>query len=122
MPAQNKDKDKRRARDRRRAVRRRYIVAQLRLQSDVLCESHTKNKAKDRAIIARMLRNVLILMGDSTLNQAKREAFRDHLSDCAYTIEPFVELGEEFERDLVHISGVFNMRELSKRMIWDMEV
>jgi hypothetical protein len=102
-----------------RQTRRAYLLAQLKVQVDSLCESHKRRSAKriDQTL-HRVLRTVIELKAGRLLAQDK-EAFVEHLVSCAYTGEPYVELGTEVgEGNLVHISGVFDLVDLSKRFVW----
>lgn len=115
MPAQHK---KDRMSD--RAARRAYLLAQLHVQVEALCESHnSKRRVKDREqAVDRVLRTVIELK-TGRLGTLERNAFVEHLEACSYHGEPHVQLSDEVgEYNLVHVSGVFDLEELAKRFVW----
>lgn len=102
-----------------RQTRRAYLLAQLKVQVDSLCESHKRRSVKRiDETLNRVLRTVIELRA-GRLGADEREAFVEHLVTCSYHGEPYVELSKEpNESSLVHVSGVFDLSELSKRMVW----
>ena len=109
-----RDNEKRRA----ERARRRQLFDQLKLQADILCESYN-NEAKSTIIIGRMMLIILDVVGMRKMNNAKREALVDHLTDSAINKEgSVIELGGTGNRDMVHISGNYSISDLAKRIAW----
>lgn len=102
-----------------RQTRRAYLLAQLKVQVSVLCESHRRRSARRiDETLSRVLRTAIELKTGRP-RRGEREAFVEHLLACSYHGEPYVELSKEVgESDLVHVSGVFDVTELAKHFIW----
>ena len=109
-----RDNEKRRA----ERARRRQLFDQLKLQADILYESYN-NEAKSTVILGRMMLIILDVVGMRKMNNAKREALVDHLTDSAINKEgSVIELGGTGNRDMVHISGNYSISDLAKRIAW----
>jgi len=106
------------AKRRREYSRRRRLHEQLRLQADVLCDSH--EEGRQTIVLNRMMNLILDIVGERNLNSETRQALANHFSDCPYDKghANSVELGGSFERDMLSLEGSFDIRELSKRIIW----
>jgi len=89
-------------------ARRRLLVDQLQLQAQVLCESH---KSKQAEVAGRMLKVVLELLR----NKGSGDALVRHMEGCAYHGVPFVRR----DGNMLHIDGHFDIRDLSRRMVWE---
>ena len=62
---------------------------------------------------------ILDVVGMRKMNNAKREALVDHLTDSAINKEgSVIELGGTGNRDMVHISGNYSISDLAKRIAW----
>lgn len=109
-----RDNEKRRT----ERARRRQLFDQLKLQADILYESYN-NEAKSTVILGRMMLIILDVVGMRKMNNAKREALVDHLTDSAINKEgSVIELGGTGNRDMVHISGNYSISDLAKRIAW----
>jgi hypothetical protein len=98
-------------------ARRKFQFEHLRLQADILCDSH-KEEARQTVILNRMMLIILDIIGDRGLNDAKREALADHFTDCASTRSTSVELGGTGDRDSLYLDGAFRVSDLAKRIAW----
>ena len=99
-------------------ARRKRLYGHLKLQADLLYESYDK-EAKATVIIGRMMLTILEITGKRTLNAQKREALVDHLTDSAINKEgSVIELGGASNRDAIHISGLYSIGDLAKRIAW----
>ena len=111
-----RDNDRRR----RERSRRQRLFEQLRLQADILCTTH--EEGKQSTMLNRMMLIILDITGQRGLNSAKRQALADHLTDCALSQEgSVVELGWGQDRNVISISGNYNIADLSKRIAWSEE-
>lgn len=109
-----RDNEKRR----REHARRQQLFQQLRLQAEILCDSN-KQEHKQTVILNRMMLIILDVVGQRGLNSAKRQALADHFTDCALSQEgSTVELGGGQDRDVISISGNYNIADLAKRIAW----
>lgn len=109
-----RDNAKRRA-DR---LRRKRLFAQLKLQADILYESYNDD-AKATVMINRMMLILLDIVGRRKMNNEKRQALADHFIDCALNKENIVvELGGPGDRDVISLSGDYNIDDLAKRITW----
>ena len=111
-----RDNDRRR----RERSRRQRLFEQLRLQADILCT--TREESKQTIVLGRMMLVILDITGQRGLNSAKRQALADHFTDCALSQEgSVVELGGGQDRNVISISGNYNIADLSKRIAWSEE-
>ena len=109
-----RDNDKRR----REYARRQRLFEQLRLQAEILCDSY-KKEAKQTVVLNRMMLIIMDITGQRGLNSAKRQALANHFTDCALSQEgSVVELGGGQDRDVISISGNYNIADLAKRISW----
>jgi hypothetical protein len=109
-----RDNAKRRA----ERARRKRLYAQLQLQADILYESYNDD-AKATVMINRMMLILLDIVGRRKMNSEKRQALADHFTDCALNKEGCViELGGPGDRDVISISGSYNIDDLAKRITW----
>jgi hypothetical protein len=109
-----RDNDKRR----RERARRRQLFEQLRLQAEVLCDSYN-HEGKATTVLNRMMLIILDVTGQRGLNDAKRQAFADHFTDCTTSPEgSIVELGGGQDRNIISISGSYDIGDLAKRIAW----
>ena len=101
-------------------ARRHRLFEQLRLQSEILCDSH--EDGKQNVILERMMRIMLEIRGEK-LNDETRQALANHFADSVYDrgTENTVELGGPYERNLLHLAGSFDIGDLSKRLTWTRE-
>jgi hypothetical protein len=77
--------------EKRRAehARRRRLFEQLRLQADVLCDSH--KESQQTIVLGRMMNIILDVVGTRKLNSETRQALADHFTDSAEMFRvPFV--------------------------------
>ena len=101
---------------------RRRLYEQLRLQADILCDSHETQR--ERAILSRMLSLMLeITKQERKLNAQTRQVLADHFVDSPYAAgdEPSVQLGGPHNRNSLYLSGSFDVEELAKRFVWSNE-
>lgn len=99
---------------------RHTLFEQLRLQAEILCDS--RDAQRERAVLSRMLNLILdVTKQERRLNAQTRQVLADHFSDCAYDGTPDVELGGPYNRNALHLSGSFDVEELSKRIVWASE-
>jgi hypothetical protein len=108
------DRNERRRRER---ARRRMLFEQLRLQADILCDSH-REEARQTIVLNRMLNIILDIVGPRKINDVSRQALADHFYDCAHRREGSVQLGGEGERNALHLDGAFRIDELARRIVW----
>lgn len=102
---------------RRRAyARKRQLLDQLKLQADILCESH--DERKEAVILSRMMHIILGMTARRGLNNVTRQALADHFVDCANPGDPTIELGGPHDRDSLYINGSFRVSDLAKRLVW----
>src|SRR4029077_3452656 len=107
-------------RRRQERSRRQQLFQQLRLQADILCT--TQAESKQTVVLNRMMLVILDIVGQRGLNSAKRQALADHLTDCALSQEgSVVELGGGQDRNIISISGNYNIADLAKRVAWSEE-
>jgi hypothetical protein len=61
-----------------------------------------------------------VTKSERKLNAEARQVLADHFVDSPYAEgdEPSVELGGPDDRNHIHISGSFDVEELSKRLVW----
>jgi hypothetical protein len=113
------DMDFEKFRKKHNAARRKQLAEQLKLQAEILCESH-KETRKRRAVLNNMLSVILeLLRADAHMNQEKRKALAQHFENSAFGGTPIVEVGDDvFDRDMIHINGSFAVSDLAKKMIW----
>ena len=97
-------------------ARKRQLFEQLRLQVDVLCDSH--DDRKETIVMARMMRIILGMTAHRNLNNATRQALADHFVDCANAGDPQIELGGAYDRDSLYLNGSFRISDLAKRVVW----
>jgi hypothetical protein len=98
---------------------RRVLYEQLRLQADILCDSN--DRERERAVLSRMFGLMLeVTKQERKINAQTRQVLADHFMDSPYAAgdEPSVELGGPDDRNHLHISGSFDVEELSKRLVW----
>jgi hypothetical protein len=64
-----------------------------------------------------------VTKGERKINTQTRQVLADHFMDSAYSSgdEPGVELGGPDDRNALHLSGCFDVEELSKRLVWSNE-
>ena len=105
------------AQRRRERAHRRVLFEQLRLQSEILCESN-RYEGHQAIVLNRMLNTILALVKDRKLNDVTRQVLADHFTDCAHRSEGTVQLGGEGERNYLYLDGAFRMDELAKRIVW----
>lgn len=111
-----RDNDKRR----REHARRQQLFEQLRLQAEILCDSN--KEGKQTVVLNRMMLIILDITGQRGLNSAKRQALADHFTDCALSQEgSTVELGGGEDRNVISISGNYDISDLAKRIAWSQE-
>ena len=109
-----RDNDKRR----REYARRQRLFEQLRLQAEILCDSN-KQEHKQTIVLNRMMLVIMDITGHRGLNSAKRQALADHFTDCALSQEgSTIELGGGQDRNIISISGNYDIADLSKRIAW----
>ena len=102
-------------------ARRRELCERLRLQAEILCDSYNQ-EGKSKVILGRMMLIIMEITRGKTLTNAKRQALADHFTDCALSQEgSVVELGGGADRDVISISGNYNINDLSKRISWSEE-
>lgn len=102
---------------RRRAyARKRQLFDQLRLQADILCDSH--DERKEAIVMGRMMHIILGMTAQRRLNNETRQALADHFVDCANAGDPQIELGGPYDRDSLYLNGSFRVSDLSKRVVW----
>ena len=101
-------------------ARRSRLFERLRLQSEILCDTH--EDGKQNVILSRMMRIILEAKG-AKLNGETRQALADHFADSVYDrgTTNTVELGGPFERNLLHLAGSFDIGDLAKRIVWTEE-
>lgn len=97
--------------------RRRVLCEQLRLQSEILCDSH-RQEGRQTIVLSRMMNIILDILGRRELNDATRQALANHFEDSAYAREGSVELGGDGERNALYLDGAFRIDELAKRITW----
>lgn len=105
-----------------RRQKRKVLYEQLRLQAEMLCESH--DTLKTREILSRMFGLMLeVTKQERSLNAEARQVLADHFIDSSYDTgaEPDVELGGPHNRNALHLSGSFDVEELAKRLVWSSE-
>jgi len=101
---------------------RRLLYEQLRLQADILCDSH--DREKERQVLSRMFGLMLdITKQERKLNAPTRQVLADHFADSIYAAgtETRVELGGSEERNHLYLCGSFDVEELAKRIVWSSE-
>lgn len=97
-------------------ARKRQLFDQLRLQADILCDSH--DERRESIILSRMMHIILGMTAQRRLNGVTRQALADHLVDCANPGEPQIELGGSYDRDSLYLNGSFRISDLAKRLVW----
>jgi hypothetical protein len=104
----------RRASERRR---KKQLCEQLRLQSEILCDSYD-NAQRSGVVVNRMLLIILDIMGER-LNDVTRQALASHFTDSAINRrEARVELGGTGDRNTLYLDGAFRISDLAKRISW----
>lgn len=102
---------------RRRAyARKRQLFEQLRLQADILCDSH--DERRESIILSRMVHIILGMTAQRKLNNVTRQALANHFVDCANPGDPTIELGGPYDGDNLYINGSFRVSDLAKRITW----
>ena len=101
---------------RRVYARKRQLYQQLRLQADILCESH--DESKEAIVLGRMMNIILGITVQRRLNNVTRQALADHFVDCAQAGDPTIELGGAYDRDSLYLNGSFRVSDLAKRLVW----
>jgi hypothetical protein len=103
---------------RRDHARRRQLFEQLRLQAEVLCDSH--EEGKQTIVLGRMMNIILGIVGERRLNDATRQELANHLTDSANGGPDItrVELGGTGDRNTLYLDGTFRIEDLAKRIIW----
>jgi hypothetical protein len=102
----------------RERQRRRVLFEQLRLQSDILCDSYRDDR-RVNVILSRMLLVILDIVGKRGLNSVKRQALADHFTDCAInTSNASIQLGGGEDRNHLYLDGAFDIGDLAKRIAW----
>lgn len=109
IASQEQIESKKRRANKRAQVRAAHY-AQLKLISEMLCESHKGNEAR----LQQMLVLVLDLLQHGKSKIAYRRALVSVLESCAYVDQPEIVL----DGDMLYISGAFDVTELSKKMMW----
>lgn len=98
--------------------RRRQLYEQLRLQSEILCDSY-RDDHKANIVLNRMMLTILDIVGRRSITNVKRQALADHFTDCAVdTLKPSVQLGGGEDRNNIYLDGAFNISDLAKRISW----
>jgi hypothetical protein len=97
-------------------ARKRQLYEQLRLQADILCDSH--DERKEAIILSRMTHIILGMTSARRLNNVTRQALADHFVDCAQPGEPTIELGGPYDRNSLYLNGSFRVDDLAKRVVW----
>lgn len=85
----------------------------LKLQGDLLCESHTESHNGDRE--RRMFEALLELMKLDRLSDERKQSFGDALFKASL-FGTSVDI--RFSGNIVTIHGDFDLREVAKRMVW----
>lgn len=97
-------------------ARKRQLFEQLRLQADILCDSH--DEKKEVVVMSRMVHIILGMTAQRGLNETKRQALANHFVDCANAGDPTIELGGPYDRDTLYLNGSFRVSDLAKRITW----
>lgn len=105
------------ARKRERRAKRRQQFAQLKLQAEILCDSH-QNEGRQTIVIGRMMNIILDIVGQRKLNERSRQVLANHFEDSAFRTEGAVQLGGEGDRDAIFLDGAFRIDELARRLVW----
>lgn len=106
---------------RKNYARRKVLFEQLRLQSEILCDSY-KDERRSSVVLGRMMLIILEIVGQRKMNDARRQALADHFVDCSVTdSEKVVELGGGQDRNTIHLSGSFDINDLARRITWSEE-
>lgn len=108
--------DRNEQRRKARALRRQQY-GQLKLQADILCESH-RNDGQQTIILSRMMNIILDIVGRRKLNDQSRQVLADHFEDCAIRVEGAVQLGGDGDKDAIFLDGAFRIDELARRIVW----
>lgn len=103
---------------RQQAARRKYLFQQLKLQADILCDSH--EEGRQSMILGRMMNILLDILGPRSLNETSRKTLAEHFKDSLFDkgSNATVELGGPFERNALRLDGVFDIGDLTKRLTW----
>lgn len=97
-------------------IRRRMLCEQLRLQAEILCESH-RHEGQQNIVLNRMF-NIILDLKHDRINETSRQILANHFVDCGYLHEGSVELGGEGNRNALYLDGAFKIDELAKRLTW----
>jgi len=111
--------DTRNEKRRAESARRKRLFEQLRLQGEVLCDSH--KEGQQTIVLSRMLNIILDIVGTRKLNSETRQALADHFKDSAEMYEGAVRLGGEEDRNTLYLDGAFRIEDLAKRIVWSGE-
>lgn len=102
------DRNQERKRKRRRET---VLIHRLRLQAEVLCESHGTGRQE---IAKRMLPVLLELLTVPRVNDQRRKELADVLAGASYGDDQTIWV----EGDEIFIHGSFGVKDLAKRMVW----
>jgi hypothetical protein len=104
-----------RTRERRR---RRQLYEQLRLQSEILCDSY-RDDGRATVVLSRMMLIILDIVGERGLNDVRRQALADHFTDSSiHKTSDTIELGGTGDTDTLYLDGSFRISDLAKRIAW----
>lgn len=103
--------EQRRIRDRARDTDRKKRIAELQMQASMLCESHSTSAQQER--LNRMLKTLLSLLKSYKLDDDQKQLLVEHLREAGREMPVVSRSG-----NVLNINGMFDIRELAKRMIW----
>lgn len=103
---------RRREREAKIRARRKLLLAILRLQAEIAFESNSQHT------LQRMLVTLAELLRLPKVSKERREALVEILENSAYSDQPQIVLGGEFSRDVLTVSGSFDVRDLARKMVW----
>lgn len=102
----------RRRRDRMKRDTAARLKQQLRLQGELLCDSH---KDFHNEILGRMMKAIGAIL-NLRLSEDKKASLAAVFDQCKWREEQVTEIS--WSGNMIHLCGEFDLRELAKRIVW----
>jgi hypothetical protein len=103
-------KEQRRLRDRARRSGMKARLQEIRLQAEMLCDSHEN---KQRELLNRMLKSLIEALKAYKLDEDQKQLLVEHFTEAGIDMPHVARSGNS-----LRLEGNFDIRELAKRMVW----
>lgn len=104
------EKEQRRIRDKARRLGMRHRLEEIRIQAELLCDSHTDQQQE---LLNRMLKSLISALKTYKLDEDDKQLLVQHFERSGVE-HPTVSRSGNY----IRLEGSFDIRELAKRMLW----